>query len=81
VCDRAIRPLANFHPTEILADVRVFIPEHALGWLEAEEALVHRFSTMLGFGGTLVASRPELPVTGLSVGDLEPFAVRFYSLG
>lgn len=73
--------LANFHPTEILADVRVVIPEHALGWLEAEEALVHHFSVMLGFGGTLVASRPELPITGLSVGDLEPFAVRFYALG
>lgn len=73
--------LANFHPTETLADVRVVIPEHALAWLGAADARVLRFSARLGGGGTYSASLGELPVTGFPAGDVEPFGVRFFVLG
>lgn len=73
--------LANFHSTETLADVRVVIPEHALGWLGASDAQILRFSAKLGGGGTYHSLRAELPVMGFPAGHVEPFGVRFFELG
>lgn len=70
--------LANFHPTENLADVRVIIPEHALGWLGKGAEI--SFVGKVGCDDKLAADIDELPVTGLRVGDLESFGVRYYAL-
>ena len=70
--------LANFHPTESLADLRVIIPEHALAWMGrgAEIAFVGK----LGCVDTFISNVRELPVTGLKVGKMEPFGVHYYAL-
>jgi glycosidase len=70
--------LANFHPTETLAEVRVIIPEHALCWLEKGSEI--SFMGKLGCDDKLTATIGELPERGLRVGDLEPFGVRYYAL-
>lgn len=70
--------LANFHPTETLFDVRVVIPEHALDWLGKAAGI--SFKGKWGCSKKLTASAHELAVSGLSVGDLESFCVRYYVL-
>lgn len=72
--------LANFHPTETLADVRVVIPQHALDWLEKTDVPKLHFSMKLGGSETLTVPLSELPARGLPIGCMEPFAVRYCEL-
>jgi hypothetical protein len=70
--------LANFHPTETLADVRVIIPEHALEWFVKGSQI--SFVDRIGDRKKRIDTADELPVTGLRVGNLEPFGVRYHEL-
>jgi glycosidase len=70
--------LANFHPTETLAEVRVVIPEDALDWLGKGSGI--SFEGKLGCRNKLTANSHELAVIGLAAGDLEPFGIRYYAL-
>lgn len=70
--------LANFHPTETLAEVRVVIPEDVLGWLGKGVGI--SFEGKLGCRNKLTANAHELAVIGLAAGDLEPFSIRYYEL-
>jgi hypothetical protein len=70
--------LANFHPTETLADVRVIIPEHALAWIGIGAEIT--FVGKLGCVETFTSNVRELPLQGLQVGDMEHFGVHYYAL-
>ncbi len=70
--------LANFHPTETLADVRVIIPEHALGWIGKGAEM--EVSGRLGTAIHLKATARQLSEAGLVIGDLPPFGVHYYAL-
>lgn len=70
--------LANFHPTDTLAEVRVIIPEHALDWLGKGSEIT--FLGKLGCDDKFNAAIGEFPERGMQVGDLEPFGVRYYEL-
>ena len=70
--------LANFHPIQTLAEVRVIIPEDALDWLG--KGAVISFEGKFGSRNKLNANAHELAVIGLAAGDLEPLGIRYYEL-
>lgn len=72
--------VANFHPKEALGNVKVIIPQEALHFLGRRTPELLEFIGRLGAGPTLGVLAEELPVSGLVLGDLEPFGVRYYAL-
>jgi glycosidase len=71
--------IANFSPSETLGDVRISIPEHALGFLAKSTAESLWFQGKLGGGATVTAIRAGDGMM-LPIGDMEPFGVRYYQL-
>ena len=72
--------LANFHPTETLQDVKVIIPEHALGFLGKESARTIGFIGKLGDQSSLKVTVRKLMENGLPIGDIPPFGVAYFEL-
>ncbi len=72
--------MANFHPSENLGNVRISIPEHALGFIGRKSAERIVFSEKLEGAGDITVATGTLPGKGLMIGDLPPFAVRYYEL-
>lgn len=72
--------IASFHPSHRFQDVGVRIPDHAMGVLRKETAMEISLSGRLGTTETLSLSRRELAANGVPVGQLPPFAVRYYEL-
>ena len=72
--------VANFSAEETLGDVRVIIPEHALGFLGKDGGGAVGFGCRFGGEGEFSAEAEVLPSEGFAIGDLEPFGVRYYEL-
>jgi glycosidase len=72
--------VANFHPRETLRNVRVVIPEHALGFIGKASAKSLVFQGRLGDGAVIKTAASELPAAGLGLGDIPPHGVRYYVL-
>ncbi|MDP4626051.1 MAG: alpha-amylase family glycosyl hydrolase [Akkermansiaceae bacterium] len=72
--------VANFSSQETLKDVRVIIPEHALGYLGIAAAKSVGLGCEFGGNGDLEAKTADILRDGVSIGDMEPFGVRYYVL-
>ena len=72
--------IASFHPHETMKAVSVIIPEHALAFIKKISAKSLSFHEKLSDTLVLTALAKNLPTTGLAIGDLPPFAVRYYEL-
>lgn len=72
--------LANFSPTETFHDVAVSIPQDALGFLSCKSKKTLIFQERLENSAEIVSTCKEVSSTGLPIGTLPPFAVRYYEL-
>ncbi len=77
---QAFLVIANFNPTETLSDVRVLLPPHAISFLGKSGAKKISFKEKLGSKSSVSATPAELQETGLPLGDVPPFGVRYYEL-
>jgi len=72
--------VASFQPRDTMKDVSVIIPEHALASMSKKSAKSLSFHEKLSDAPVLKAPTEYLPTTGLAIGNLPPFAVRYYEL-
>lgn len=77
---QAFLAIANFNPSETLSDVRVILPPGALSFLGKSRAKKISFKEKLGTKASLSAGSAELQETGVRLGDVPPFGVRYYEL-
>lgn len=68
--------VVNMSAEETMAGVRVWVPEHALGWLGLRQKTV-RFRDRLMSDWEGEAERTQLPIAGLSLPDLAPCSAMF----
>lgn len=81
IAKQAFLCVANFQPYETLPDVSVIIPVNALTWMNKKSAKVLSFHERLTTNASVLKAPVEyLPITGLAIGNLPPFAVRYYEL-
>lgn len=71
--------IANFSASDSLKNVRISIPEHALGFLGRSSAESLCFEGTLGTDAAVKSTMDDDGVM-LSIGDVEPFGVRYYQL-
>lgn len=83
---QAFLVVANLHPRETLAEVRIQIPQNALEWLDPtfKEAKKTRqnlsFTDRLGTGLAITTSAEELPAAGLPIASLSPHAALYLQI-
>ncbi|QJE98800.1 alpha-amylase family glycosyl hydrolase [Luteolibacter luteus] len=77
---QAFLVIANFHGSEVLENVRVIIPHHALGWLEIGLEKELRFEDRLAGHASLTAPVASLPDHGLCLPALPPMSAMMMEL-
>jgi glycosidase len=72
--------VVNMHGEETMADVRIWIPEHALGWLALRrDKVIFRDRLATDWEGEV--ERAQLPLQGLALPDLAPCSALFLEVG